>query len=244
MIARIAHRGAKQDAPENTMPAFIAAFEQGAMHIECDVHLTADNTPVIIHDDTLDRTTNSSGQVALSSDQTIQSLDAGSWFHEDFKGTSIPVLSELLRWQKQSDITLHLEIKPMSPEKINAGLDVILQQVHALANTEKIFLLSFQYAILERLQQLNSPLPRVLSVAHCQPQDIEKAVAMNCHQINFSYEHIGYKIIQDIQNRGLQAGVFTISQDMQIKELSLYHADAAFIEDMRLLNENTLSLSQ
>lgn len=244
MVVRIAHRGAKLDAPENTMSAFTAALDQGATHIECDVRLTADNIPIIIHDETLERTTNGTGQVDQCTYQTIQSLDAGSWFGKDFSGVSIPLLSELLRWQKQSDITLHLEIKPLSPETLEAGLDMILKQVHALANTEKIFLLSFQYAVLERLQQLNSPLPRVLSVAHCQQQDIENAAAVNCQQINSSYDHVCHQSIRDIQNRGFQAGVFTINHDVQIKELIQYNVDAVFIDDMRLLNENTLSLGR
>ena len=244
MIVRIAHRGAKLEAPENTMSAFTAAFNQGATNIECDVRLTSDNVPIIMHDATLERTTNGNGPVDQCTYQTIQSLDAGSWFHEDFKGTSIPQLSELLRWQKQSNIALHLEIKPMSPEVLNAGLDVILKQVHAFANTEKIFLLSFQYAVLERLQELNSPLPRVLSVFHCQQQDIENAAAVNCRQINSCYNHVCRKSIQDIQDRGFQAGIFTIDHGAQIKELTQYNVDAVFIDDMRLLNENTLSLGR
>ena len=146
--------------------------------------------PIIIHDATLDQRTNGSGQVEQCSYKTIQTLDAGSWFGDEFKGTTVPRLEELLRWQKKYGVTLHLEIKPMSANTLSAGVDIILEQVHKLANTEKIFLLSFQYDILVRLQELKSRIPTVFSIDHfCKSKDIKDADTANCMQINIKYDY-------------------------------------------------------
>ena len=83
-------------------------------NIECDVILTADKVPVLIHDSNLSRTTNGQGLVNESSYAYLQSLDAGSWFHPNFSGAKIPKLSELLEWQQQTEVTLHIEIKPLA----------------------------------------------------------------------------------------------------------------------------------
>ena len=92
----VAHRGASADAPENTLAAFRLALEQGATVVECDVHLSADGVPVVIHDDTVDRTTDGSGAVANLSLAQLEALDAGSWLDARFVGERIPTLDETL----------------------------------------------------------------------------------------------------------------------------------------------------
>src|SRR4029434_6055203 len=88
----IAHRGASSYATENTIAAFDLALQMGARHLELDVHLTRDDYLVIIHDDTVDRTTNGTGPVASQTLAELQGLDAGSWFGAAFVGTRIPTL--------------------------------------------------------------------------------------------------------------------------------------------------------
>ena len=92
----IAHRGASSYAPENTMAAFDLALQMGAGHLELDVHLTRDDHLVVIHDDTVDRTTNGTGTVAGQTLAALQVLDAGAWFGEAFVGASIPTLAGVL----------------------------------------------------------------------------------------------------------------------------------------------------
>lgn len=91
-----AHRGDLAVAPENTLPAIISAVEKGAHQIEFDVHMTRDNHLVVIHDSTVDRTTNGAGAVEELSFEEIRALDAGSWFAPEFKGTQVPTLREVL----------------------------------------------------------------------------------------------------------------------------------------------------
>jgi glycerophosphoryl diester phosphodiesterase len=91
-----AHRGAMATHPENTIPGFLAAIDAGAHMIEFDVALTRDSQIVVIHDATVDRTTNGSGKVSDYSLADIKKLDAGSWKAPEFKGTTIPTLDETL----------------------------------------------------------------------------------------------------------------------------------------------------
>lgn len=92
------HRGDPESAPENTMAGFEAAVAAGVDYIETDVHRAADGTLVIIHDPTVDRTTNGTGAVADMTYDQLRELDAGSWFGEGFGGERIITLDEFLAW--------------------------------------------------------------------------------------------------------------------------------------------------
>jgi glycerophosphoryl diester phosphodiesterase len=128
----IAHRGSSAEAPENTLPAFEAALRHGADSIELDVRLTADGAPVVIHDDTLDRTTDRTGPVAALTLAELRSVDAGWSFSADagrthpFRGREarIPTLGEVL-WAFPR-LTLLVEIK--EPPAQEAVRRVLLQE--------------------------------------------------------------------------------------------------------------------
>jgi glycerophosphoryl diester phosphodiesterase len=92
----IAHRGASADAPENTIAAFELALEQGADGIELDVHLSADGHPVVIHDFTLERTTDGAGPVSNQRVRDLKRLDAGGWRDRRFRGQRVQTLQEVL----------------------------------------------------------------------------------------------------------------------------------------------------
>jgi len=94
--AVVAHRGASADAPQNTPAAFDLAGEVGAAMVELDVHLSADGVPMVIHDDTVDATTDGTGEVRSLTRDALQALDAGAWFGPEFAGQRIPTLAEVL----------------------------------------------------------------------------------------------------------------------------------------------------
>lgn len=95
-LTNIAHRGASAYAPENTMAAFTKGIEMGADYIEIDVQMSKDHIPVIIHDTTLDRTTNGTGKVSDYTLKELKALDAGSWFGDEYTGETIPTFEEFL----------------------------------------------------------------------------------------------------------------------------------------------------
>jgi glycerophosphoryl diester phosphodiesterase len=107
----LAHRGHSIAFPENTMAAFRAAVEAGVDGIESDVHLTADGHLVMLHDETLDRTTNGHGPVIERTLEELLRLDAWGRFGEPFRGEHIPTLEELLDLAAEAGIVLVIEVK-------------------------------------------------------------------------------------------------------------------------------------
>jgi len=105
-----AHRGASARAPENTLAAFEQAVRDGAGAIECDVQTCADGRPVILHDATVERTTNGRGAIARMTLEEIRRLDAGAWFDPRFRGEPIPTLEETLEFARGRCL-LNLELK-------------------------------------------------------------------------------------------------------------------------------------
>ena len=113
----LAHRGLVEHAPENTLSAFAAAIELG-LSIELDVYQTRDEHLVIIHDKTVDRTTNGTGEVTKMTLADIRKLDAGSWFDRRFNGEKVPILEEvfkLIRERQRTPVTIALNMKVISP---------------------------------------------------------------------------------------------------------------------------------
>lgn len=146
-----AHRGASATAPENTMAAFRAAAAAGADGIELDVHLSRDGVPVVIHDETVDRTTDGHGPVAAIPLARLRQLDAGGWFAPTFAGEQVPTLEEVFAWTADR-LRLNVEIKA-----VPAGLAVIeLLRAYPLA---RVLISSFDHALLERLRLRSPDLP-------------------------------------------------------------------------------------
>ena len=106
----VAHRGFSGAAPENTLAAFRKAIEAGSDMIELDIQLSKDGKIVVIHDETLERTTDGQGRVADRTFPEIRKLDAGSWFGSQFSGEKIPTLQEVLELAK-GKVLVNIEIK-------------------------------------------------------------------------------------------------------------------------------------
>lgn len=108
-----AHRGSKSNRPENTLAAFKEAVRVGADGIELDVHLTKDGQIIVIHDETIDRTTNGKGQIRKLTLAQIQSYSAGSWFNRAYETEKVPLLSDVLALLVALNFTgvLNIELK-------------------------------------------------------------------------------------------------------------------------------------
>ncbi len=141
----IAHRGGPKEAPENTLAAFASAFARGVPMVECDVHLTRDGEVIIIHDETLERTTNGTGWVM---DQTLAELkqwDAGN-------GERLPALAELVELARPSGAELLIELK--SPH-LYPGIEFkVLTELEDLGYLDRCVLQSFDWDCVRRLRQL------------------------------------------------------------------------------------------
>jgi glycerophosphoryl diester phosphodiesterase len=157
MTIVVAHRGASARAPENTMEAFRLGVEDGADGIELDVHVTADGQLAVIHDDTLDRTTDRTGRVADLTMDEIREADAGATFagpDGDYpyrgKGLTVPTLDEVLAWLPEGT-ALVVEIKAA------AAADAVVAAVrdHPVRASGRLAVISFDEAAIDRVHELD-----------------------------------------------------------------------------------------
>ena len=152
MTLNIAHRGASALAPENTMSGFETALELGADALELDLHLTRDNEIVVIHDYTLDRTTDGSGPVHERSLEELKRLDAGRWFGPAFAGERIPTLSEVLD-RFVGKVPLALEVKAGST--FFPGIEEkVVSALRERAAIDQAAVASFDHYALRRLKEI------------------------------------------------------------------------------------------
>jgi glycerophosphoryl diester phosphodiesterase len=168
----VAHRGASGEAPENTLAAFDLALRQGARGIELDVHLSSDGIPMVIHDPRLNRTTSGSGWVGEHRANALRKLDAGSWFNRRFPekarrvyvGAKIPLLSEALAWVRARKALAFIEIK--RGKRAYPGIEAkVVEEIEKQRVGRLVTIVSFDFASLRRVQQLNRPILLGLDVS-------------------------------------------------------------------------------
>jgi glycerophosphoryl diester phosphodiesterase len=167
----VAHRGASAYLPENTMPAFARAVEMGADAIELDVHLTADGQLAVIHDDTVDRTTDGSGAVADMTMDRLRELDAGfrfadadGRFPQRGSGLTIPTLPEVLAWLPEG-VGLVVEIK--APAAADAVVEALRGTPVREAGAASV--ISFAEAAIDRAHELDPDLATGYLLVPTQP---------------------------------------------------------------------------
>lgn len=141
----ICHRGANKIAPENTLSAGHCAFAAGFSHFEFDVQITADKKLVVLHDQTVDRTTNGTGGVCTKTMSELRALDAGSWFSSHFQGETLPTLDETLELAKLYNGQLYIEFK-------SAPANLVWDRVVAHGLQDRCFFWSFVIQTLRDLR--------------------------------------------------------------------------------------------
>jgi glycerophosphoryl diester phosphodiesterase len=151
-----AHRGRNRCAPENTMAAFRAALDAGDAGIELDVTLTSDRKIIVIHDDSVDRTTDGSGSVAEMNYTDLKKLDAGSWFDKRFRNECLPLLEDVLE-ETRGRTLVNIEIKHSAwrntPED---GIEIpLLDLIENMRVVESVLISGFDWRSLRRIRSLN-----------------------------------------------------------------------------------------
>ncbi|WLD93604.1 glycerophosphodiester phosphodiesterase family protein [Alkalihalobacillus sp. AL-G] len=158
-VDNVAHRGASGYAPENTIAAFDKAVEMKADYIEIDVQRSKDGQLVVIHDTTVDRTTNGTGSVKDLTFEQIRSLDAGSWMGEEFAGEEIPTFAEVLeRYHGKIGILIELKAPQLYPGIEETVAMMLKERNLDKPQNEKIIIQSFNF---ESMEKINSLLPYV-----------------------------------------------------------------------------------
>ena len=207
-----AHRGASAVAPENTLAAFFIAAECGASGLEMDVHSSKDGVPVIIHDETLERTTNGSGKVCNMSLRELKALDAGAWFSPAFRGEKIPALIEVLEIFR-GRLRLNLEIKDF-----DSGLKVI-SIIKDYPDTDCV-ISSFNYQLLDHLRSLESDLPlAVLFAGGNWRQAVSFAIKLKAEAFHPEVTKVSRPMVSVCHEAGIPVIAWTVDELKVVKSL-------------------------
>ena len=202
----VAHRGYKKKYPENTLAAFQAAMDAGVPMIELDVTLSRDRKLVVIHDATLERTTNGHGPVHDYTLEELKQLDAGSWFHSDFADQRLPELGEVLELVNGRVIT-NIEIKSHAYEPHHPP-DAIEKQVVEMVKKKNlqnsILISNFDGNVLEQISLMEAP-PQIALISK---SPLERNTVEICKRLNTFSWHPTQQIVTPRQVRKLHvAGI-------------------------------------
>lgn len=225
----IAHRGASAYAPENTLKAFQLAKENGASWVEFDVTLSKDQTPVVIHDDSLERTTNGHGEVCVNSFQELTQLDAGSWFDPKYQDQKIPSLDQVLQLCADLSLAVNIEIKPPGPLR-EATVKQTLNSVTKIwpNNLPEPLFSSFSYATLESIRSHSKTAQLGLLLDHWDPNWQQLADGIDCVSVHLNASLLTFERVAEIKSSGRAVLSYTINDRKQAEELFAMGVDAIF----------------
>jgi glycerophosphoryl diester phosphodiesterase len=200
-LLRIAHRGASAQFPENTLMAFRQAIEQGVDMLEIDVHSTADDQLVVIHDRTLERTTNGHGNVHDHRFHELRQLDAG-------QGERIPLFEEVIQLAREAEIRLCVEIKGISGEEELTLPEAIVRALEASDFLSQSVLTSFSPKALLRAKATNAEASTMLDPS---PQDgsltprqiCAQALCAGANGVCYDFRILTPAIVRECQLTGL-----------------------------------------
>lgn len=164
-----AHRGFSEVYPENTLLAISKAFEAGADRVETDLALTQDGHVVLMHDRTVERTTDGEGSVEFMTLEEVKVLDAGSWKGQQFAGERVPTLGEALDLADgRGELNLEIKVRGSSGPYVSAVIRAAVAEVQANDAGERVIFSSFDFQALQQVQELDPEL-RVLLIDWDEP---------------------------------------------------------------------------
>lgn len=196
------HRGARNEAPENTLEGFRHARALGVDTIECDIRLTRDGHAVVIHDATVDRTTDGTGAVADLTLAEVQALDARAG-HDWPRPCRIPTLAEMLDDLGDS-VRLWIEVKADEPARMEALIGLATQEVAARGLVGSVTWTSFDHTALEILRRIVPDLPRGLIGAWDGLAWIDDARRLGCAQADINLTTSSAEIVAAAHDAGLR----------------------------------------
>ncbi|MGH6931036.1 MAG: glycerophosphodiester phosphodiesterase [Dongiaceae bacterium] len=216
----IGHQGAAAYAPENTLEGLREAHRRGARAVEFDAKLTGDGAVILMHDNTLDRTTSGHGPVAAATFEQIQRLDAGGWFGPTWRDARVPTLRQTLNLLVELDMQANVEIKTC-PGRDEATALAVVAEVRASwpAGWDWPVLSSFSRQCLAVAQSAAPELPRGLLVWR-QPADwAEEARALGCVNLHCAHQNLTQSWAAEIRGLGYCLIVYTLNDAARAREL-------------------------
>ena len=228
---RIAHRGAGKLAPENTLAAFRLGAAHGYRAFECDVKLSADGVPFLLHDATLERTTSGRGPAAALSWAELSRLDAGGWHSPRFAGEPPASFAAIARFCLRNDFALDVEIKPSPGDELATGRAVATAAATLWAAAPLPPLLSsFQPTALEGARETAPQLPRALLLDTLRDGWLDEARALGCVAVVTNYAVMDVAVLGRIHGAGMRGLVYTVNDPAEARRLDTFAIDGVITD--------------
>ena len=216
----MAHRGAGTLAPENTLAAFREGARRGFRAFECDVRLSADGVPYLLHDDTLERTTDGHGPAAALSWAQLSRLDAGRWLAPAWAGEPPASLQAVASFVRANGCALNLEIKPDPGRARETGEVVAAHAARAWAGDAVPPLLSsFDAEALDAARRTAPALPRALLIETLDDGWFERARRLGCVAVVAHHPLVDAAFVARLHAAGLKALAYTVDDDDDARRL-------------------------
>lgn len=228
----IAHRGASAYAPENTMIAFTKAAQLGIKWIEFDVMQAACGESIIFHDETLDRTTNGSGNVGSYPYAYLRTLDAGAWFDPQFSGEQIPTLKHVIDFLRNTKLSANVEIKPF-PGQEESTVKSVLKEItpHFPQPNPAILFSSFSVETLQFLRKYSPHCLLGLLLDEWRPDWQEICESLQCVSVHVNEKIMTSEMARKIKSMGKTLLCYTVNDTTRAKELYSWGVDAIFSDN-------------
>lgn len=231
----VAHRGAGKLAPENTLAAFKLGASHGYRMFECDVKLSSDGVPFLLHDDTLERTTNGQGVAGQQSWASLQQLDAGCWHSEPFAGEAIPSLDTIASYCISNGFDLNIEIKPSTGTDQRTG-EVVAEHAARLWQKEmrKPLLTSFKPDALQAAMNAAPELPRGLLLHELWTGWLETGLMLGCQAIICNHRLWDTSSVTQAKSAGFKCLSYTVNDDAEVQRLLALGTDGIITDSVHV----------
>lgn len=235
----IGHRGGGTLAPENTLAGIRKAAEMGLGAVEFDVMLTADKVPVLIHDETLERTTNGRGAVAATAYAELAGLDAGAWLGPEYRGEHLPRFEQAAHLCVELGLWANIEIKPAAGfERETATIACKLLAELWAGASPKPLVSSFQKTCLEVAGAAAPEFERGYLTDRIEPGWHEAARALGCVSVHCNAVHLTKARADEIKRAGFGLLCYTVNEMDLARRVFSWGVDAIFTDRLDLFPPN------
>jgi len=232
----VAHRGAGKLAPENTLAAMREGYALGYRMVEFDVKLSADGVPFLLHDDTLDRTTDGAGRADALPWGELSQLDAGSWHSAAYAGEPLPTFSAIARWALANGVACNVEIKPVPGSEHDTGT-AVARAARDLWRGAPLppLLSSFAEDALAAARAAVPELPRALLVEDV-PLDWQARLArLECAALNADWRGLDAETVAAGHRSGYRVLTYTANDPRRVAQLVAWGVDAIITDALELV---------
>ncbi|QBO35091.1 glycerophosphoryl diester phosphodiesterase [Periweissella cryptocerci] len=231
----IAHRGLSGIAPENTAPAFTAMAEKDVQWLETDIDITKDGELVLLHDNSVNRTTNGRGNLHELSYHDVQQLDAGKWFNPTFAGTTIMPLTDLIQLINQDHLHVNFELKAVfnSDDQNLAGvlLQKFTEALKLIDPASEIIVSSFNPKLLAQFKALNPATATAILFEDAIPTNwLEVAQAVQAEYIHPDAAFLTAAQVAEFTEQGFRTNVWTVNTQDKASELFSWGVHGVFTD--------------